>query len=283
MAQNAYLEVNNPIRTKAIAWTVGIHIVLILLMILIRYSTPAEAAPIQELGIEVNLGTSYEGFGDDQPMDMDDPAAVAALQSVDAGFESGDFSKDFLTSDDENAPVINRTNNTATVRHTRNTNTVNRTRNADNNANSNTQQTRNPRYVYEGGDGNGGNSADENRSGSNEGNTSGDGDRGVPGGRPGADNYTGSPGPGTGGISHSLSGRDISPKRFSAEFNEGGKVVIRIKIDREGKIISKRIKSSPSSTLSRIALQKLSEAKFNASPNAAPEQFGDVTIVFKTR
>ena len=283
MAQNAYLEVNNPIRTKAIAWTVGIHIVLILLMILIRYTTPAEAAPIQELGIEVNLGTSYEGFGDDQPMDMDDPAAVAALQSVDAGSESGDFSKDFLASDDENAPVINRTNNTATVRHTRNTNTVNRTRNADNNTNSNTQQTRNPRYVYEGGDGNGGNSADENRSGSNEGNTSGDGDRGVPGGTPGADNYTVNPGPGTGGISHSLSGRDISPKRFSAEFNEGGKVVIRIKIDREGKIISKRIKSSPSSTLSRIALQKLSEAKFNASPNAAPEQFGDVTIVFKTR
>lgn len=283
MAQNAYLEVNNPIRTKAIAWTVGIHIVLILLMILIRYSTPAEAAPIQELGIEVNLGTSYEGFGDNQPMDMDNPAAVAALQSIDAGSESGDFSKDFLTSDDENAPVINRTNNTATVRHTRNTNTFNRTRNADNNADNNTQQTRNPRYVYEGGDGSDGNSADENRSGSNEGNTNGDGDRGVPGGTPGTDNYIGSPGPGTGGISHSLSGRDISPKRFSAEFNEGGKVVIHIKIDREGKIISKRIKSSPSSTLSRIALQKLSEAKFNASPNAAPEQFGDVTIVFKTR
>ena len=137
--------------------------------------------------------------------------------------------------------------------------------------------------MYDGANGRGGNSATSNQPGTSEGNTTGDGDRGVPGGTPGASNYTGSPGPGTGGISHTLSGRDITPKRFSAEFNEGGKVVIRIKVDRNGNIISKTVRSSPSSTLTKIALQKLSQAKFSASPNAAPEQFGDITIVFKTR
>ncbi|RYZ27210.1 MAG: TonB family protein, partial [Sphingobacteriales bacterium] len=113
--------------------------------------------------------------------------------------------------------------------------------------------------------------------------TTGNGDRGVPGGTPGSSNYTGSPGNGTGGISHTLSGRDISPRQFSAEFTEGGRVVVRVKVDREGSIISKTVKSSPSRKLSDIALQKLAQAKFTRNPDAAPEQIGDITFVFKTR
>ena len=286
MARDVYLEVDSPTRTKALAWTLGIHTLLILLFLLIKYSTPTAMA-VEELGMEVNLGTSDDGSGDDQPMDMEDPAAAIALNNTYAAPDQESKKKEFMESDEADAPVIKRTVTRNSTPRTSPSPNTNRTSTANNrstaNTTNNTQQTQRPRYVYDGATGRGGNSATSNQSGTSEGNTSGNGDRGVPGGTPGADNYTGSPGPGTGGISHTLRGRDISPKKFSAEFNEGGKVVIRIKVDRNGNIISKTVKSSPSSTLTRIALQKLSQANFNASPSAAPEQFGDITIVFKTR
>lgn len=288
MARDAYLEVDTLTRTKAIAWTVGIHILLILLFLLVKYSVPAAMA-VEELGMEVNLGTSENGSGDDQPMDPEDPAAAVALNNTPASVSQETNEKELMESDEADAPVIKRitpNNNNkrkepATTPGRRTTPATNPT--AITGANNTTQQTQRPRYVYDGATGKGGNSASGNQPGTSEGNTTGDGDRGVPGGTPGAINYTGSPGPGTGGISHTLAGRDISPKKFSAEFNEGGKVVIRIKVDRNGNIISKTVKSSPSSTLSKIALQKLEQAKFSASPDAAPEQFGDITIIFKTR
>jgi TonB family protein len=188
-----------------------------------------------------------------------------------------------MTSDDPDAPTIAPIKSTTENRNNLRTDNNNRSRTSNNSDANSTQQVQHPRYVYSGGNGPGGNNAIANHPGTSEGNTTGTGDRGVPGGTPGAANYTGSPGNGTGGISHTLSGRDISPKQFVAEFNEGGKVVVRVKVDRNGNIISKNIKSSPNRALSNIALQKLSQAKFSANPDAAPEQIGDVTFVFKTR
>jgi len=285
MSVSTQLTVDNNVRMKAWGWTIGIHAILLLLLFLIKYTVPT-VMPAEELGMEVNLGTDENGSGDDQPMDMEDPAATASIHNSNRAPSASSSEKELMESNDKDAPVIKRT--TATTHNARQHNTNSTTATNTNNATTvNTQQTtqqvQKPRYVYDGANGRGGNSATSNHAGTSEGNTTGNGDRGVPGGTPGAANYEGSPGNGTGGISHTLSGREISPKRFSAEFNEGGKVVIRIKVDRNGAIISKSIKSSPSAALSRIALQKLSEAKFNASPNAAPEQFGEITIVFKTR
>lgn len=288
MARDAYLEVDQPTRAKALAWTVGIHIVLILLFILVKYSVPAAMA-VEELGMEVNLGTSNNGSGDNQPMYMEDPAAAVTLNNTPAAAPQETNEKELMESDEADAPVIKRTAPTDNNTRKQPSTTLNRRPTpashpaATANTNNTTQQTQRPRYVYNGTTGRGGNSASANQPGTSEGNTTGEDDRGIPGGTPGASNYTDSPGPGTGGISHTLTGRDISPKQFSAEFNEGGKVVIRIKVDRKGNIISKTVKSSPSTTLTRIALQKLAQAKFSASPNAAPEQFGEITIVFKTR
>ncbi len=283
MAREAYLEVDASTRTKAIAWTVGIHLLLILFFILVKYSVPVALA-VEELGMEVNLGTSDNGSGDDQPMDREDPAAAVAFNNTQSSAAQTQ-EKELMESEDADAPVINRTTpNTRYNRQTSSTTPDNRAAaNDETDGRHTTRQAQRPRYVYDGASGRGGNSASADQSGTSEGNTTGDGDRGAPGGTPGASNYEGSPGPGTGGISHTLTGRDISPKKFSAEFNEGGKVVIRIKVDRNGNIISKAVKSSPSSALTKIALQKLSQAKFSASPNAAPEQFGEITIVFKTR
>lgn len=284
MSQATSLYDNNTIRTKALGGALGIHALLLLLFFFLKYQSPT-IAPVEELGMEVNLGTDENGSGDDQPMNANAPAAIAAMSEPTASAAASD-EKELLESDEPDAPVVNRTT-TATKPATVRNNATRTNTNQQNNTSTHNTSTPQParqtaRYVYTGANGNGGNSASDNRSGTSEGNTTGNGDRGVPGGTPGSSNYTGSPGLGTGGIGHTLSGREISPKRFTAEFNESGKVVIRIKVDREGRILSKEVKSSPSRALSKIALQKLGESKFSPSPNAAPEQFGEVTILFKS-
>lgn len=68
-----------------------------------------------------------------------------------------------------------------------------------------------------------------------------------------------------------------------SEFKEGGKVVIRIIINREGQIIDKRVKSSTNAELGEIGLKKLEAVRFNKSETSPQEQSGDITFVFKTR
>jgi TonB family protein len=273
-----------PVNIKAAAWTVGVHIVLLLLFVLIRYNLPAAPPPVQEMGMEVNLGTDADGSGNDQPMATGDPAPDRASARYQAAAQQNAEARDMAQTDDPDAPEVRPVQpNNASVRNN-NTQTTTATRNRNNQqASSNNTQQQHPRYVYNGATGNGGNGAVTDRPGTSEGNTTGNGDRGVPNGTPGAANYTGSPGNGNGGISHTLFGRSISPAQFQAEFHEGGRVVVQVKVDRDGNILEKRIKSSPSAELSRIALQKLSQARFSKNASAAPEQFGTVTIVFKAR
>ena len=271
-----------PYNGRAIGWTVGVHALLLLLFFFFKYSLPTQETPIAELGMEVNLGTSDDGSGDDQPMSVEDPAPNTPSSAYRSVAQQSSESNEMETSDEADAPAINNPNpNRNTNRN--NTRVTTPTRNNQNAADNNTARPRQPRYVYNGATGTGGNRASENHPGTSEGNTTGNGDRGVPGGTPGADNYTGSPGPGTGGIGHNLSGRNINPRQFSAEFREGGKVVVRVTVNRAGPIVSKTIKTSPSAQLSQIAMQKLSQARFDAKPDAAPEQIGEVTFNFKAR
>jgi len=262
------------IRVRAAAWAAGVHVLLLLLFLLIRYSLP-QPAPADELGIEVNLGTDADGSGADQPMAVDDPAAVRAEQRYRASARPEEGMPDMERSDDPDAPAI------GPVRHTERQRSNTAVQN-DRRGHERRQQQR-PRYVYSGSTGAGGNRAAADQPGSSEGNTTGNGDRGVPGGTPGASSYEGTPGSGTGGISHSLSGRTISPSRFEAEFREGGKVVVQVTVDREGNIVDAKVKSAPNTELRRIALQKIRQAKFSPSSAAEPRAFGEVTIIFKAR
>jgi TonB family protein len=269
------------INIKAIAWTIAVHALILLLFLLVSYTVPA-SAPIEELGMEVNLGTSDDGSGTDQLMSTDAPGAEAVSAAYKSSTPEAKQAKETMQSDDPEAPSVDPAKTvTPAAKDLTETNTAKHPNTPANAVPAPKPQK--PKYVYSGSTGPGGNSAATNAPGTSEGNGSGNGDKGVPGGTPGAANYTGSPGNGTGGISHTISGRDLSPRQFTAEFNEGGKVVIKVTVDREGNIISKSIKSSPSRKLSEIALQKLSQARFSKSTSAEPQQFGEITIVFKTR
>jgi TonB family protein len=235
------------------------------------------------MGMEVNLGTSDNGSGTDQPMDMEDPAASAS--SARTASSAAASNAEVERSEDDEAPSV-ATTTQATRQRSQNNNEPHRSNAAAANTTttSHSTQPQRPRYVYPGSNGRGGNSAAANMPGTSEGNTFGNGDRGVPHGTPGATNYTGSPGSGTGGISYNLSGRTMvafPPKE--AQFRTGGRVVVRVTVARSGSITNTQVKSSTNSELNSIALRKVQQVRFNASETAPEEQFGDITFVFKTR
>ncbi|OJW77564.1 MAG: hypothetical protein BGO69_11700 [Bacteroidetes bacterium 46-16] len=272
-----------PVNIKAAAWTVGVHILLLLLFILLRYSLPVQE-PVQELGIEVNLGTSRNGSGDDQPMATEQPAPDAASVAFKSAAQQSTTAKEIEESNDPDAPAINQPSHSKAVTRA-NTMTETRTRSSNQpNTESNSPRPQRPRYTYSGSTGTGGNGAAQDHPGTNEGNTTGPGDRGVPNGTPGAANYEGSPGNGNGGINHNLTGRSIVafPPR-EADFKEGGRVVIKVTVNREGVITDKRIISISNAALRDIALHKVEKIRFNKSNSAPEEQFGNITFVFKTR
>jgi outer membrane biosynthesis protein TonB len=272
------------VKTKAAAWTAGVHVLLLLLFLLLSYSIPA-TPPIEELGMEVNLGTSEDGSGTNQPIAEEDPATDDASVAYNPSTADKSDAKDMLRSNEPDAPSVapTTTNNANNRNRTENDNRRNKPTTQQETKNNNNTRPQQARYVYGGSTGRGGNSGGANTPGTSEGNTTGKGDRGVPGGTPGAPNYSGVPGSGN-GISHNLAKRNIVAfPPPEADFKEGGKVVIRITVNRDGAIVNKQIVSASNSELRGIALRKLDKVKFNKSTDAPEEQFGNITFVFKTR
>ncbi len=266
MTHASRLTTENSINPKALAWTIAVHALLFLLFFLWKYQLPAQVITAEDMGMEVNLGSSDNGAGTDQPLSVESPAASKSKVAYTQATQKNDIPKDILHSENADNPSIN---------------TENKKNNTAQQANDNKPLPQHAKYVYTGATGKGGNNALQDAPGTNEGNTTGPGDRGVPGGTPGATEYTGAPG--TGGISHTLNGRFITefPGR-EANYNEDGRVVIRVTVNREGQIVNKQVLAATSEELSSIALKKCAKVLFNRSESAPTEQFGNITFVFKT-
>ncbi len=267
----AFAPIERTRQAKALAWTIGVHALLLLLFFFVKYAPPAVTPPVEELGMEVNLGSSADGFGTDQPEISGDPApdlnTAAAAQPTEATTEAEE------NNDAEAVAVPTRT------KPVRNKPAVTPTRVPDRAVA--VTPARQPKVLFPGSRGPGGNGAANDRAGTSEGNTQGSGDRGVPGGTPGASNYEGSPGTGTGGIGHTLRGRNIIAPRLEGSFRNGGTVRIRVTVNRAGAIVNSTVVSG-TGELTPIARQKLKEIRFNAISDGPEEQFGVVTFVFKT-
>ncbi len=89
---------------KAIVWTTGVHLLLILSFLLVRYTLPVVETPV-EMGMEVNLGTSENGFGTDQPEDPKDPAAAEAAVATHQPAAADNDQPEVHTSEDNDAPA----------------------------------------------------------------------------------------------------------------------------------------------------------------------------------
>ncbi|RYD99217.1 MAG: hypothetical protein EOP54_05010 [Sphingobacteriales bacterium] len=291
--------------TKALSYTAGIHLVLLLIFFFVKYESVALPAPPPEELIEletVALGVDADGFGIEPPeMAMGMPAPPATPAGEAGGNTGGaaaanqteipqaDEAHDDVAAVDHPtaAPVLRRsgnpdnpkpntvTNNRNTSSRSQNNNNSNNNRNKSNNtspSSNNRTAAQQAKYTFDGASGTGGNGAPENAAGSrNRGDGQGNGQKGQPGGDPNSVNFSGG-----------ITGRNIvaypSPQ---AEFKDGGRVTIKVWVNRDGAIIRHEVQSAKNATLRAIAEQKIRNVKFNKKPDAAVEQSGILTFNFK--
>lgn len=258
---------------------------------------PIPVPPIDE-GIEVNLGNSDFGSGDDQPFIPNPPAASQqqAYSPPTPVAAKDDDIKDIATDDkDEEAPEINKpkvVKKEATKVPEKEVATTKPTTRSQTDAPVEKPAPK-PKVVMKS-DGStsgktGGNDADSYKKGSGEGSGNGKGDQGAPGGNPDSKNYTGG-GTGNSGvrIASGLSGRSITRVyQYQDDFNENNTVAVDVRIDKAGNVISATYQLRGSTTSENYFKQKAIEivkkSRFNAIENGPEEQTGTVWVNFRVK
>jgi colicin import membrane protein len=119
-----------------------------------------------------------------------------------------------------------------------------------------------------------------------EGDDQGIGDKGQPDGDPYANTYYGSPGSGSGTGGYGLSGRTLANSgKVQQECNEEGRVVVRIVVDRNGKVIDAQagVKGTTNNHPCLLAPARKTAFlhKWNPDSKAPDQQIGFVVVNFK--
>ncbi|MBO9570940.1 MAG: hypothetical protein J7497_01830 [Chitinophagaceae bacterium] len=279
---------------KASGYTLMVCSLILIIFLFVKWTLPNIPPPPEEEGIEVNLGNSEQGLGDDQPFLPGKPSpadneSYTPPAKVNTPVEEV---KDFETDDkDEEAPVIKKPTvvkpNATKVPEKEIVKTTPVKKPQVSNAPPAPAPPK-PKAVFKGvnGTGTGGNEADSYKKGGNQGIAGGRGDQGAPGGNPDSDNYKGG-GSGNSGIAikGGLSGRRIMrTPSFEDDFNENAKVSVDVRVDEAGNVISAEYQPRGSTTsdpgMKAIALRKAKQVKFNPSDN---ESSGTIQFNFKLK
>ncbi|MGX1929927.1 energy transducer TonB [Flagellimonas sp. 2504JD4-2] len=112
------------------------------------------------------------------------------------------------------------------------------------------------------------------------------GDKGNPDGDPYATSYYGSPGSGSGTGGYGLNGRSLVSKgKVQQECNEDGRVVVRIVVDRNGRVIQATPGVKGSTNTAPCLLEPARKTaflhKWNLDSKAPSQQIGFVVVNFK--
>jgi hypothetical protein len=270
---------------------------ILLLCFLISWTNPLPEIPPVEEGMEVNLGNSDQGLGEEAPMIPGPPSADEEEINTPpkSQITQADDVKEVETDDNDKEapeavvpkPIVKKTESKKVpVKETTDKNT----KPSPQVVNNPTPAPKKPAAVYKGGTatGTGGNDADNWNNSRNQGIAGGKGDQGKAGGNPDSDSYTGNGGTGNSGVSISrgLQGRRISRlPSFEDDFNENAKVAIDVKVDGTGRVVSATYQPKGSTTsdggMRSIAIQKAKQIKFTPSESGGEESIG--TIIFNFR
>jgi periplasmic protein TonB len=279
-------------RIKAIAGTILFHIGLLILLLFLALRTPLPL-PGEE-GVYVNLGFDETGMGIDQQPEPApaEPERPKALPQEDVK------EPEYLTQNIEEAPAIEKKKPEVKKKEPEKVKPEPKpepVKEVVKEPEPEPEPKANPRAMYKG-------NSNSSTIGGQEGQTGQPGDQGVANGTPNANIYTGSPGAGNGtgvgagtgtgpgdgsgsGISYSLGGRgSLSLHKPAYDSKEQGKVVVTIKVDRQGKVIS-AVPGAKGTNVSDQTLWQLAKnaallSKFIEDPAAPETQVGSITYNF---
>jgi len=286
-------EFNARKNRKAGFYTLVICGVLLAMLLLISWNLPFNPPMPVEEGLEVNLGNSDQGLGNDQPFLPNDPSKQDQEKYTPPKTVSPtkEALKDVETDDKDPDPAPAVKQPPVTKPEAKKIPdkdlTVKTPRKTVQPAVNPTPAPPKPKAVFHGvnGDGTGGNDADHFKPGGNQGIAGGKGDQGKPGGDPNSTNYSGG-GHGNGiAIARGLQGRRISSTpSFTDEFNENAKVAVDITVDASGNVTNAEYQAKGSTTadasLKAIAIRKAHQVKFNSGSD---ESSGTLIFNFKLK
>jgi outer membrane biosynthesis protein TonB len=282
---------NNKIR--GIVGTILFHAGLLILLLLLALRTPLPL-PGEE-GVLVNLGFDETGMGTDQQEEQapSEPGIMPPPEKQETEEE------EYVTQDIEETPAIKE--KIVEVKKKEPEKVVSKPDPEplkeivkEPEPVPEVKPQPNPKAIYKGK----GTAANQ---GGQEGQTGQPGDQGKPDGTPGSPNYTGSgigagsgigsgtgtgqgDGPGT-GISFSLGGRgSLSLYKPSYDSKEQGKVVVTIKVNKEG-VVTSAVAGAKGTNVSDQTLWQLAKdaalrSRFETDPNAPETQVGTITYNF---
>jgi hypothetical protein len=217
--------------------TLGVAGLLLLILFIVKLTFPENPIPQFDDVVEVNLGSSDNGFGTDQPLLPGEPAQAQQVAYVPpAPTHSNEETVKQVETDDKNPDAPEIKNPVTAKPNATKVNEINKTIKTNNKPQPviSTAPPK-PKAVLghtTGGNGNGGNGADSYKPGGNEGNGTGNGDKGVPGGDPNGKSYTGTP------KNFGIMAFSIPNQSFQDDFDRNAKIAMDIETDENGKVIS---------------------------------------------
>lgn len=236
---------------------IGTAVVMALVvLVLLAFGYDPPDPPIAEEGVEVNVGNSDFGYGDDpQPSSTASSYAPPAAQSQ------------MSTQVAEPTPSLNATRNDG---NTTNPNATPQPTVA------NKEPEINKNALFTG-------RRNQNSGSGSQGQSTGSGDQGKVGGTPSSNNYVGE---GGGNGSYSLKGRNaVSLPKPKYNSNKQGTIIVKIWVDQQGRVTRVEAPDKGSTltdgTMVEQAKAAARRARFNASTSAPEEQTGTITYIFK--
>lgn len=240
-------------RGIAIAGTVIVHALIVLVLFLMAFRTPLPL-PGEE-GVEVDLGMMDQGMGNIQPEKPAIPKAAQPQQQQNKSKE------DIVTQNDDEAPAIEKPKNTKPKQEK---------------PAEEPKPTVNQKALFKGNN--------NPQAGGSEGITGQPGDQGNPNGLAGIKKYEGNGGKGN-GTGYDLGGRGAkSLHRPNDDFSEEGIVVVDIWVNRQGKVTRAEVATKGTTVINSDMRNKAKQAamrsSFASDPDAPEEQHGTITYTF---
>jgi len=264
-------------KKKAWITTIVIHIIILALLFLLglEYAYP----PPAESGIMIAFGDSNEGSGDIQPETED--VKEATPQATQESQPTIETPEEVITQDIEEAPVISEPIPTEITTPSEVEPEI--VEPVEEFVEEEPKPTVNEKALFKPRPSNTPNNS------TSQGNFGKEGDQGKPDGSKnsellGEKNY----GLGTEGFQFDMAGRSVVQKPSIVDNSQStGVVVIKIKVDRKGNVISAKYTPKGSTTTNSTLVAKAEKAayktKFSESPNGTMEQWGTITVVFKVK